>query len=282
MTTRPFRSALYIPGSQPRALEKARGLPVDAVLFDLEDAVSPDEKTSAREILAAELKAGGYGNRTRIVRINGLDSPWGQDDAKAVAAMDCDAILLPKVGSPEEVDAVRALAPKLPVWAMIETPAGVLNAAAIAAHPALEGFVIGTNDLAKELGAEGRAAMMTALQMALLGARAAGIVAIDGVYNAFRDEEGLRAECEEGRRFGFDGKSLIHPLQVPVANAIFAPTEDEVDLASRQIAAFAEAKAEGQGIAVLDGRIVENMHVETARATLERAEAIRQLEAAAG
>ncbi len=279
MTARPYRSALYIPGSKQRALDKARGLAVDAILFDLEDAVSPDEKAAARTTLAEELEAGGYGDRVRIVRMNGLGTDWGKDDAAAIANMDCDAVLVPKVAGPEDVDAVRALIPDLPVWAMIESPAGVLNAASIAAHPEVQGFVIGTNDLAKDLGSRGRPALTTALQMTLLAARAAGIVAIDGVYNAFKDEDGLRAECREGRDMGFDGKSLIHPAQVPVANAVFAPTEEEVDLAERQIAAYEAAVESGQGVAVLDGRIVENLHVETARATLAKASAIREMEA---
>ena len=282
MTTRPFRSALYIPGSKPRALEKARSLPVDAILFDLEDAVAPDEKPTARQTLMDELEAGGYGDRVRIVRINGLDTQWGAEDAAAVSKMSCDAILLPKASGPGDIDKVAKLAPHLPVWAMIESPAGVLNAQAIAAHAAMQGFVIGTNDLAKDLGCHGRSALSTALQLALLAARAANIVAIDGVYNAFRDVDGFRAECEEGRDLGYDGKSLIHPAQVDIANEVFAPSEDEIDLATRQIEAFTEAEAMGQGVAVLDGRIVENLHVATARATLAKAAAIRELEAASG
>lgn len=281
MTTRPYRSALYIPGSKTRALEKARTLPVDAILFDLEDAVAPDEKVAARKTLADELEAGGYGDRVRIVRINALDTPWGVEDAAAVAMMNCDAVLLPKVSGAADVDALVKLVPNLPVWAMIESPAGVLNAAEIAAHSAVGGFVIGTNDLAKDLGSRGRSSLSYALQAALLAARAGGIVAIDGVYNAFRDEDGLRTECEEGRNLGFDGKSLIHPAQVDIANAVFAPSEDEVSLAERQIAAFEAAEAEGQGVAVVDGKIVENLHIVTARATLAKAAAIREMDAEA-
>lgn len=281
--TRPYRSALYIPGSKPRALDKARGLPVDAILFDLEDAVSPDEKVTARDVLSSALAMGGYGGRARIVRINALDTPWGRDDAAALSDMGCDAVLLPKVSGPADVDALAALLPGLPVWAMMETPMGVLNAAAIAAHPMVEGFVLGTNDLAKDLRTRpgaGRAPLMTALQTCLLAARAHGIVAIDGVYNAFKDDEGLRAECAQGRDMGFDGKSLIHPAQVAIANEAFAPSPEEIDLARRQIAAFEAAQAEGQGVAVVDGSIVENLHVATARATLARAEAISALEPA--
>ena len=275
--TRPYRSALYIPGSRDRALEKARGLPVDAILFDLEDAVAPDEKETARATLAAALAAGGYGPRMRIVRINALDTQWGKDDAAAVSDMECDAVLLPKVDGAADVDALAKLTDK-PIWAMMETPLGILNAAEIAAHPKIEGFVIGTNDLAKDLNARGRDAMMMSLQLCLLAARAHGIVAIDGVYNAFKDEDGLRVECEQGRDLGFDGKSLIHPAQVAVTNAAFAPTEAEIELAERQIAAFAEAEASGQGVAVVDGKIVENLHIVTARATLAKAAAIAELE----
>lgn len=279
MQNRPTRSALYIPGSRARAIEKARGLPVDVILFDLEDAVAPDEKTAARKTIVTELAAGGFGARYRVVRINGLDTEWGADDAVALKAADFDAVLLPKVGSAADVDALATLLPDRKIWAMIETPQGVLNAAEIAGHPALEGFVMGTNDLAKELNSRGRAAMTTALQMSLLAARMHGVVAIDGVYNAFKDEDGLRAECEEGRDFGFDGKSLIHPAQIAIANDVFGPTTADVDLAQRQIDAFEGAVAAGQGVAVVDGKIVENLHVETARATLAKAEAIAMLEA---
>ena len=275
--TRPHRSALYIPGSKPRALDKARGLPVDVILFDLEDAVTPEEKPTARATLAEELGKGGYGTRLRVVRINGLDTMWGADDAKAVEAMDCDAVLLPKVNSAADVDALTKLTDK-PVWAMMETPLGILNALEIAAHPKIEGFVLGTNDLAKDLNSRTRGAMLTSLQMCLLAARAHGVVAIDGVFNAFKDEEGLKIECEEGRDMGFDGKSLIHPAQIAIANASFGPSVDEIDLATRQIAAFEAAEAEGQGVAVVDGKIVENLHIETARATLAKAAAIAELE----
>ena len=280
MHTRPTRSALYIPGSKDRALEKARNLPVDVILFDLEDAVAPDAKIAARDTLFAALAGGGYGPRQRIVRINGLDTQWGRADAAAVAAMDCDAILLPKVNSTADVDALAALVPDLPIWAMMETPQSVLNAAQIAAHPRMAGFVMGTNDLAKDMGSRGRPALMMALQMCLLAAKAAGIVALDGVYNAFQDDDGLRAECAEGRDLGFDGKTLIHPAQIAIANAAFGPTTDEIALAHRQIAAFAEAAAQGQGVAVVDGKIVENLHIVTAKATLAKAEAIAALESA--
>lgn len=277
-----FRSVLYIPGSKARALEKARSLAVDAIIFDLEDAVTPDEKAAARDTLAGELGAGGYGHRMRMVRINGLDTDWGEADAMAVAQMECDAVLVPKVDGPADVDAVAALTGDLPVWCMMETPRGCLNALAIADHPKVQGFILGTNDLAKDIGcATGgdRSAMMTTLQLCLAAARAAGIACVDGVYNAFKDEDGLAVECEQGRAMGMDGKTLIHPAQVDTANRIFAPTENQVDLARRQIAAFDEAQARGEGVAVVDGKIVENLHIETARATLAKAEAIRVREA---
>jgi len=278
---RPFRSVLYIPGSKDRALEKARGLPVDAIIFDLEDAVAPDEKVNARTTLAAALAEGGYGNRMRIVRINGLDTQWGEADAKAAAGMDCDAVLLPKVESTAQLDALAALIGDKPIWAMMETPRGMLNVAEIAAHPQLTGFVMGTNDLAKELQTRfrpDRLPMMAGLGLCLLAAKAEGIVIVDGVYNAFKDAEGLKAECEQGRDMGFDGKTLIHPAQVDVANAAFAPSDAEIDLAKRQIAAFEECEASGQGLAVVDGKIVENLHVVTAREILAKADAIAALE----
>ena len=282
LRNRPFRSVLYIPGSKPRALDKARSLPVDAVIFDLEDAVAADEKESAREILAGALQRGGFGQRYRIVRINGLDTPWGEADAKAAAQMECDAVLLPKVSSPADLDAAAELCGDKPLWAMMETPRGMLNAAAIAAHPRLQGMVMGTNDLAKELQTRFRSDRLSLLQglgLCLLAAKAEGQVIVDGVYNAFKDSEGLAQECEQGRDMGFDGKTLIHPAQVDVANHAFGPGEEEIDLSRRQIAAFEEAEASGQGVAVVDGRIVENLHVATAREILAKADAIAALSA---
>lgn len=278
---RPFRSVLYIPASKERALDKARGLPVDAIIFDLEDAVSAAEKENARSTLAAALEQGGYGNRTRIVRINGLDTPWGRDDAEAAANMHADAILLPKVGSDADVDELAEITGHMPIWAMMETPRGMLNAARIAAHPRMAGFVMGTNDLAKELQTRfvhDRLPLITSLGLCLLAAKAEGLVIVDGVYNAFKDEDGLAVECDQGRDMGFDGKTLIHPAQIDVANRAFAPSVDEVDLARRQIAAFEETEAAGQGVAVVDGKIVENLHVATARETLAKAAAIEALE----
>lgn len=272
-----YRSVLYIPASKERALDKARTLDCDAIIFDLEDAVTPGEKASARETLARELAKGGYGHRQRIVRINALDTEWGRDDAAAVAYMDCDAVLLPKVDGPTDTHALAGITGDLPIWCMLETPRGVLNALAIADHPPVAGFILGTNDLAKDIGcATGgdRSAMMTALQTCLMAARAAGIICVDGVYNAFKDDEGLKAECEQGRALGMDGKTLIHPAQLAIANAAFAPTQDQIDLANAQIEAFDAALARGEGVAVVDGKIVENLHIETARATLARADAI--------
>lgn len=275
--SRPFRSVLYIPGSKPRALDKARGLPVDAVIFDLEDAVSVGEKVTARDTLAQELQQGGYGNRMRIVRINGFDTKWGIADARAVAQMECDAVLLPKVSSLADLDALAEITGDLPIWAMMETPRGMLNAAEIATHPKLQGMVMGTNDLAKELQTRFRAdrlPLMAGLGLCLLAAKAEGLVIVDGVYNAFKDAEGLAEECSQGRDMGFDGKTLIHPAQVDVANTAFAPSDGEMDLARRQISAFEEAEAAGQGVAVVDGKIVENLHVVTAREIIAKADAI--------
>ncbi|NCZ66389.1 MAG: CoA ester lyase [Rhodobacteraceae bacterium] len=285
MTTqmRPFRSVLYIPGSKDRALDKARSLHVDAIIFDLEDAVSPESKIEARGTLKAALDQGGYGNRYKIIRINGLDTEWGAEDIAALRDAPADAILVPKVNSAADIDAVQTLLGNdTPIWAMIETPASVLNSNEIAAHPALEGFVAGTNDLAKELNCRtrpDRLPMQMSLQMMLLAARGNDVIAVDGVYNQFKDEEGLRAECDQGRDLGFDGKTLIHPAQVAVTNECFAPSEAELDLARRQIEAFEEVEKSGQGVAVVDGKIVENLHVETAKKTLAKAAAIADLNA---
>lgn len=280
-TLRPYRSVLYIPGSKERALEKARGLACDAIIFDLEDAVSPDAKVAARATLRAELDKGGYGPRAKIVRINGFDTDWGKADVAAMIDADIDAILMPKVGSAAQLDELAAMIPDVDLWAMMETPLGMLNAAEIAAHPRLKGFVMGTNDLAKELNTRFRAdrlPMMGGLHLCLMAAKAHGVVIVDGVYNAFKDEDGLRAECEQGRDMGMDGKTLIHPAQLAIANAAFAPSAAEIDLAQRQIAAFEEAEASGQGVAVVDGKIVENLHVVTAKAILAKAEAIEAIE----
>ena len=281
-TARPLRSTLYIPASKPRALEKARGLPVDAIIFDLEDAVSVEEKETARDTLSDALAAGGYGARMKIIRINGFDTTWGVDDAKAASQMGADAILLPKVSSPSDLDALTEFTKDLPLWAMMETPLGMLNAAQIAAHPKLTGMVMGTNDLAKDLQTRHRAdrlPLQTGLGLCLLAAKAHGLAIIDGVYNAFKDDAGLQVECTQGRDMGFDGKTLIHPAQIAIANAAFSPSEVELDLARRQIVAFEASEAAGQGVAVVDGRIVENLHIVSARETLAKADAIAAMTA---
>ncbi|MBW6507025.1 MAG: CoA ester lyase [Rhodobacteraceae bacterium] len=282
LPARPYRSVLYIPGSKPRALEKARELAADAIIFDLEDAVTPDEKPAARALLREVLASTDFSPRARIVRMNGLDTPWGAEDIAAFSGADIDALLIPKVSSAADVQAVAARIADVPLWAMMETARGMLNAAEIAAHPRLHGMVMGTNDLAKELGSRFRAdrlAMQAGLGLCLLAAKAEGLTIIDGVYNAFKDDEGLRAECAQGRDMGFDGKTLIHPAQLEIANEAFAPSEAEIDLARRQIAAFDAAEAAGQGVAVVDGKIVENLHIVTARQVLAKAGAIAALNA---
>ncbi|MFC0201873.1 HpcH/HpaI aldolase/citrate lyase family protein [Paracoccus rhizosphaerae] len=276
---RPYRSVLYIPAANARAMEKARDLPADAIIFDLEDAVAPEAKVDARQALADAL-AQDYGRCARIIRMNALTTEWGRDDARACADLPADAVLVPKVDGPQDLDRVAELIPDVPLWAMMETPLGMLNAAAIAGDPRLQGMVMGTNDLAKELGSRprpDRLPMMAGLGLCILAAKAHRKVIVDGVFNAFKDDDGLRAECEQGRDMGFDGKTLIHPAQLQIANNVFAPTEAEVNLARRQIDAFDQAQAEGRGVAVVDGRIVENLHVATARLTLDRAQAIAAL-----
>lgn len=289
MDTRPFRSVLYIPGSKARALEKATRLPADAIIFDLEDAVAPDEKDAARGALVEALSALDYGPRAKLIRINALETGWAEADLDALSRLAPEAILLPKVNAAGDVAALLRLMEarqgfaETRVWAMMETPQGVLNAAGIADAPRMAGVVLGTNDLAKDLRARfraDRAPLMAALQMCLMAARASGLVAVDGVYNAFRDEAGLRAECAQGRDLGFDGKSLIHPAQLEIANEVFAPSDAEIALARRQIDAYEEASARGEGVAVVDGQIVENLHVETAKQTLSRVAKIEKLQGA--
>ncbi|WP_297772982.1 CoA ester lyase [uncultured Roseovarius sp.] len=279
----PYRSVLYIPGSKERALEKARDLPTDAIIFDLEDAVAPDAKAEARATLVDALRQGGYGKRSKIVRINALTTEWGLEDARALRDAGADAILLPKVNTPSDIDNLSdVIGADLPVWTMMETPVSVFNAREIAAHRQVTGLVAGTNDLIKDLGCRVRADRMPlwcALQMIVMAARAARIVTVDGVYNRFRDGDGLKAECEQGRDLGFDGKTLIHPAQLEIANTAFSPNNSEIELAERQIAAYEESRASGQGIAVVDGQIVENLHVVAAQRTLARAQAIRDMAA---
>jgi citrate lyase beta subunit len=280
---------LYLPGSKPRALEKARGLAADALILDLEDAVPPAEKDAARDIVAEALTTGGYGARELIVRINGLDTDWGAADLAMVAKSNADAILIPKVESKAMTQEVVAMleaeraSTDIAIWAMMETPLGILNALEIAqSHPKMAGMVMGTNDLVKELQAThapGRAPVSTSLSLCLLAARATGLACIDGVYNAFKDDEGLRAECTDGCARGFDGKTLIHPAQLAIANESFGPTEGALAEAREQLAAFEAVEAAGQGVAVVNGRIVENLHVETAKRLIAESEAIERLAA---
>lgn len=283
MDMRPFRSVLYIPGSKERALHKAITLPTDAIIFDLEDAVAIDEKPRARRLLADTLQALDYGPRAKLVRINALSSEWGAEDLDVIGCIRPEAILLPKVDSAADVEDLarrldaRAETADTRIWVMMESPLGILNALEIAGAPRMAGFIMGTNDLAKDMGLRYRADRMplfTSLQMGLLAAKARGLVAVDGVYNAFRDGSGLKAECEQGRDMGFDGKTLIHPSQLEIANRIFAPSSDEIDTARRQIDAYDAATKRGEGVAVLDGKIVENLHIVTAKQILARAEAL--------
>lgn len=280
--TRPVRSVLYIPASKPRALEKAASMAADAIIFDLEDSVPPGEKDTAREALSTALRDTDYGQLLRLVRINGLDTDWGAADVAAFAQRsEVDALLVPKVNGPEDLNAVARIAPQKPLWAMMETPLGLLNASAIAACAGLHGMVMGTNDLAKDLGARfraDRAPLITGLGLCLLAARAHGLLIVDGVFNGFRDTAGLEAECLQGRAMGFDGKTLIHPDQLATANRVFAPALSDLDLAHRQITAFDAARAIGQGVAVVDGKIVENLHIVAARALIAKARAIAAMQ----
>jgi citrate lyase subunit beta / citryl-CoA lyase len=281
---RPRRSVLYMPGSNARALAKAKSLPADALIFDLEDAVAPDAKASARDQVGAAVRAGGYGAREIIVRVNALITPWGHTDLAAVASVGADAVLLPKV---ESADGVRqALAvldaaggpPDLPIWCMMETPRAMLRAEEIAAaHARIGGLVMGTSDLAKELHAAHtpeRLPMITALGLCLLAARAGGLAILDGVHLDLEDEVGFAASCRQGAELGFDGKTLIHPKQIGPANAAFAPDAETLARARRIIEAHEQAARAGQGVVVVDGRLIENLHVVEARRQVQLAEAI--------
>ncbi|MEI2386652.1 CoA ester lyase [Breoghania sp. JC706] len=288
MTFRPRRSVLYMPGSNARALDKARTLAADALIFDLEDAVAPDAKETARTQVGDAVKAGGYGPREVVVRINGLSTPWGEADLKAAAAAAPDAILIPKVSSPEDLARVEDLlrqagAPeKTALWAMMETPLAMLNAGAIAAaakgaSPRLAVLVMGTNDLAKETGAqlvEGRAPMLPWLMTCLAAARAYGLDIVDGVYNDFNNEDGFAAECGQGVDLGMDGKTLIHPKQIGPCNAAFSASAEEIERARAIIAAFDLPENADKGAIQLDGRMVERLHADIARRTVAIADAI--------
>ena len=275
-----LRSVLYMPSSNERALEKAKTLSADAIIFDLEDAVAPEAKELARERACAAAGSGEYGNKTLTIRCNGLDTPWGAGDLKAAAAAGPDAVVIPKVSGPEHLKRIADLAGDTRVWAMVETPAALFAVREIAAFEQVDVLVMGTNDLAKELRAAlvpGRAPLYPHLATALLAAREAGKVIVDGVYNDVSDLEGFEAECLQGLQLGFDGKTLVHPTQVEVANRVWAPSEDEVDHARRVIDAFAQAEREGKGVVVVDGRMVENLHRDNALRTLATAEAISAL-----
>jgi citrate lyase subunit beta/citryl-CoA lyase len=287
MKIRPRRSVLYMPGANARALEKARGLPADGLILDLEDAVAPEAKELARSQVIEAVRGGGYGPREVVVRVNGLNTPWGRDDVAAVVNVGADAILFPKVESPEEVHAAVAVlddsgAPaELPIWMMAETPRCVLNIDAIAgSHPRLAVIVMGTSDLAKEMRVRHtpeRTGFVAALSLCVMAARAHTLDILDGVYLDLGDETGFRAACEQGRDIGFDGKTLIHPKQLETANEVFAPAEKDVERARIVIEAWEQARAEGKGVAVVNGRLVENLHVEEARRNLAMAEAIRAM-----
>ena len=288
---RPLRSVLYMPGSNARAMEKARDIPADALILDLEDAVAPDAKDEARTQVIAAVNAGGYGKREIVIRVNGLDTPWGLADIKAAVAAKPDAILVPKINSAEDVlRADKALsdagAPaSFQLWCMIETPLAILNIQAIAAKASstrMSVWVMGTNDIAKELRAAhtaDRVPMLASLGLSIIAARAYGLVALDGVYNDIKNEEGFAAICEQGRDMGFDGKTLIHPSQVLPCNKIFSPDAETVAFARLTIDAFKLPENAGKGVLKVEGRMVEILHAEIAKRTVAIADAIAELEA---
>jgi len=290
-TARPRRSVLYMPGSNARALEKGRTLAADALILDLEDAVAPDAKALARTQIAEAVRAGGYGGRELIVRVNALDSPWGQDDIAAMAGCGADALLLPKVESAAMVHAAErrmdaaGAPPSMAIMCMMETPLGMLNAAAVAAaSPRLSCLVMGTSDLAKDLHASHtplRLPLLTSLSLCLLAARAHGLAIVDGVHLDLDDDSGFAAVCRQGQELGFDGKTLIHPKTIAKANEVFAPSLEEVAFSHRIIAAHAQAAAAGKGVVVVDGKLIENLHVENAKRLVALAAAIAALHGAA-
>lgn len=286
---RPRRSVLYMPGSNIRALEKAKTLAADGLILDLEDAVAPESKVEARKNVCDAVRQGGYGGRELLIRTNGFDTVWGRDDVYQAALAAPDAILLPKVESAAMVREaekimIEAGAPATTtIWCMMETPKGILHAEEIAgATPRLGGFVMGTSDLAKDLHAHHtplRLPLLTSLSLCLLAARAAGLAIVDGVYLDLNDEEGFVAHCQQGLELGFDGKTLIHPKQLAASNRVFAPSLKEIEYSRRIIAAFEAAAAEGKGVVLVDGKLVENLHVDNARRLVRLADAIAELEA---
>lgn len=286
---RPRRSCLYMPGANTRALEKARDIPADTLILDLEDAVAPEAKEEARAAILAAVSQGGYGKREIVIRMNGLDTPWGHEDLRAIATSGAHAVLAPKVTGHRDIECLSQLlkeagAPDtMALWVMIETPLAILNIQEIAAarkSTQLTTFVMGTNDLAKEYRARmtaDRLAFQTALQLTIAAARAYGLTAIDGVYNDIKNESGFRDECEQGRDLGFDGKTLIHPSQVDEANRIFAPSPHDVEQAKAVIEAFADPANAGKGVLKVNGKMTELLHLEEARRVVEMDEAIRAL-----
>lgn len=283
---RPRRSVLYMPAANERALEKAKTIAADALIFDLEDAVAPDAKEQARANAVAAARSGEYGHREVTIRCNGLDTPWGADDVAAAATSGAAAVVIPKVSShayleevERQLDAAGAPA-ELSIWAMIETPTALLDIRSIAHHSRVNVLVMGTNDLVKELRLgtpADRSPLIPHLATALVGAREAGAVILDGVYNDVRDPDGFLVEAQQGKMLGFDGKTLVHPSQVDPANEVWAPTGDEVDFSRRVIEAFEAAEAQGQGVITVDGRMIENLHVDNARRVLAVADAIAAL-----
>ena len=288
MTIRPRRSVLYMPGSNARALEKAKTLAADGVILDLEDSVAPDAKDMARKQVAEAVKAGGFGAREVFIRVNGVDTPWHADDLAAAAHAAPDAVLVPKVQSPETLELIgrRLLDMGIPhktrVWAMIETPLAIFNILAIAAEARdsesrLAGLIMGTNDLAKDTRARivpGRAPMLAWLSICVAAARSHGIDILDGVYNDLGNADGFQMECAQGAELGFDGKTLIHPGQIEPCNRAFSPSAEEVAQARKIMAAFELPETKGKGVVAIDGRMVERLHAEMARRTVAIAEAI--------
>ncbi len=280
---RPRRSVLYMPGANTRALEKAKSLEADSLILDLEDAVAPDAKISARSNINAALES-GFGHREAVVRINGLDTQWGLDDLKAFAHSKANAILLPKVESAAQIQKVAELlkelnpSHQLTIWAMIETPIAIFKLTEICnAHPLLETLVLGTSDLVKDLHARhtpGRVETLTALSLSVLAARAHHLCVLDGVHLSLDDPEGLKAACVQGRDMGFDGKTLIHPSQIELANETFGPSSEEIEEAKQRIAAYEAAISTGAGIAVLNGKLIEELHIQDSKRILALAEAI--------